>query len=905
MLPRQETVDRWSCYVLEGGWLLALALVPLYFNPFSARIFEPDKVAILRVTVVIMVTAGLIRLLNRASGPHPGRDKNGTSVNEGGPWRCLIQDPLARPVTAYVATFALATALSVEPRISLWGSYARADGLHTNLAYVVLFVLMAWTLRSQQQVERIISIMLYSALVVASYALLQRAGWDPLPWNADVPERVTSTLGNPIFVGAYLGMAVPLALMRLVQAWNSLARAPTFTTVKSDLIHVCSRVLLVGSTLTLFLSVIKVLAVVRDTPSYAWVLPGAIAASVSLWLLADRSSDADGWISLRSAAVVAGLYLVAFAVALIGTSGRSLPLADDRWLWFLASLGGVCGGLALSHASRTSEMVPSRLTRLVSLVGTLLMLVVILAAIMFTQSRGPWLGVGASLLLFSVLLVWRSFLVARVTGQAGHTGRVRALILGLGGATLLGVTTVTWLNTSDTPAAQHIRSVPYLDRLGRLVETESGTGLERRLFWFGDKAGGGAFGLLKASSTRLLYGWGPESLLLVYEPYYPPSLGPLLRYLATDRYLAPDRAHQAFIDILVTRGLLGFASYLAVVGMFTVLALSRIRRARSFGALVAIAVLSSVGGSAVEQLVGIPIAATILPFWVMLAITSRLDGLDEREAQAEPIAPTPLSPAVRRRGESRGTTRIEKRATPFAIVTYVLVLIVAVGVAWMLNLRPIYADMRFLEGRTLLEQGGADAVRRDGIASLISALQHAPDEDLYWLVLGQSLTRVAEQRKSTGAPLGSTSSQADVDRLLTVDATHGANLALDGPEARTPLEYAEAALKRAHTLSPLSKEYVLALARLNRLWFEWTRDQERAEQATFWYQAVTERAPHDIPLLLERARFLAVRANLARAIGAPAGDAASQASLLIDTASGLLPDAPEVVRARAEITRIP
>lgn len=45
-----------------------------------------------------------------------------------------------------------------------------------------------------------------------------------------------------------------------------------------------------------------------------------------------------------------------------------------------------------------------------------------------------------------------------------------------------------------------LRGVPYIGRMGTLLETDSGTGLVRRLIWAGDDKAGGAIGLI--SSTR-------------------------------------------------------------------------------------------------------------------------------------------------------------------------------------------------------------------------------------------------------------------------------------------------------------------------------------------------------------------------------------------------------------------
>lgn len=38
--------------VIEAGWIAAVVLVPLYFNVYSSRVFEPDKLTLLRSIAV-------------------------------------------------------------------------------------------------------------------------------------------------------------------------------------------------------------------------------------------------------------------------------------------------------------------------------------------------------------------------------------------------------------------------------------------------------------------------------------------------------------------------------------------------------------------------------------------------------------------------------------------------------------------------------------------------------------------------------------------------------------------------------------------------------------------------------------------------------------------------------------
>ncbi|MBC8074859.1 MAG: hypothetical protein H7Y32_02185, partial [Chloroflexales bacterium] len=73
-MQRQSTIQRWCDRVIEAGWLLALALIPIYFNLLSSRHFEPDKATTLRAIVLVMIAAWLIRVLDGFGSRPPAPD---------------------------------------------------------------------------------------------------------------------------------------------------------------------------------------------------------------------------------------------------------------------------------------------------------------------------------------------------------------------------------------------------------------------------------------------------------------------------------------------------------------------------------------------------------------------------------------------------------------------------------------------------------------------------------------------------------------------------------------------------------------------------------------------------------------------------------------------------------------
>ncbi|MBL8056581.1 MAG: O-antigen ligase family protein, partial [Anaerolineales bacterium] len=202
-------LSRYADGVLEASWLLALIVSPLFFNIYSSRVFEPDKIALVRSLALVAVAAWLIKLLA-----------------EGGPrfenvrphWRSI---PLLIPVAALAVVYVISTALSIAPNISLWGSYQRLQGTFSTFAYIILFAAVAGNLRRRDQVERLITVVVITSLPVSLYGILQRYKLDPLPWGGDTVERVTGHMGNAIFLSAYLIMAAMLVLGRVVQAFRA------------------------------------------------------------------------------------------------------------------------------------------------------------------------------------------------------------------------------------------------------------------------------------------------------------------------------------------------------------------------------------------------------------------------------------------------------------------------------------------------------------------------------------------------------------------------------------------------------------------------------------------------------------------------------------------------------------
>jgi hypothetical protein len=97
---------------------------------------------------------------------------------------------------------------------------------------------------------------------------------DPLPWRGDVVTRVASTMGNSIFVAAYLIMVLPFALYKAIAAFHEARKAPATERAGADFGWAAAYLLLVLGSLAIAFSAIKFGAVVRTNDlRYWWCIP--------------------------------------------------------------------------------------------------------------------------------------------------------------------------------------------------------------------------------------------------------------------------------------------------------------------------------------------------------------------------------------------------------------------------------------------------------------------------------------------------------------------------------------------------------------------------------------------------------------------------------------------------------
>lgn len=437
MLNRSK-LDRWCDAVLEAGWLAAVVVAPLFFNVFSSRVFEPDKISLIRTLALTMAVVWLIKVANGGFAWLPAADAGTQTAHNaesaeppvtGQNWRGFLRNPFFIPVLLVILAYVVSTLFSVAGFVSWFGSYQRMQGTYSFLSYVLIGGLTAATLRRPEQIRRLQHAIIVVGLACSIYGIVQHYDLDPLPWGGDTTTRVAGNAGNSIFLGAFLIIAFFITLERV------------------------------------FSSFVRLLGIGQPV-----------------------GADAQDW----QASLAGGAYLFVLLVELV--------------------------------------------------------------AIVWTQARGPWLGLAFGFYMFVLLTLTavRPRFYRRLTAAW----------------VALGVGSVLFLVVANTvPAFSSLREVPYMGRLMSILDLDEGTNRVRTLIW------GGAAELVAPHDAltfpngeqdsinflRPLVGYGPEAMWIAYNPFYPPALANI-----EARNASPDRSHNETWDSLVVTGVLGFVAYTTV-----------------------------------------------------------------------------------------------------------------------------------------------------------------------------------------------------------------------------------------------------------------------------------------------------------------------------------------------------
>jgi tetratricopeptide (TPR) repeat protein/O-antigen ligase len=442
----------------EGCWLAVVILVPLVINPWGLS-YELPKVAIFRGLTLLLLASHLLVLTASPTLTSPQR------------WLCR---PLVSPILLVIGLVLLSTLMSLDPRLSLVGTYFRQQGTYLVLCLVLWALLVATHLRTSSQRRRLALAIIIAGTLVALTPFVESLRWreNPFTW------RPGGSLGNPIFLGSYLIMAIPFTLAEAVSGF------------------------------------------------------------------AQKAEDEQ--------------------------TRRRPALAKAM----------VCMALSLQ-----------------------------VLALVITQSRGPWLGALAGLVLFATLVLWPTHRPLVIGGTIGGI---------IAGALLVGVLLAGL--SFDVVPAESLSRLPYVSRVVAATDPSRGTIRVRIVLW---KMAGGVVtdwpqvGLWPdpLRALRPMVGYGPDTGSVVYTAAYPPELAHI-----EDPGAFWDRAHNETLDVLTMRGWLGLAAWV-VLGAACArrgLALWRVAGSPTERARVA-APLAALAAHVAELQFAFSITTTMMMGWLCVA----------------------------------------------------------------------------------------------------------------------------------------------------------------------------------------------------------------------------------------------------------------------------------------------
>jgi len=126
-----------------------------------------------------------------------------------------IKNPINILVLGFLIINIISTLLSSHPYTSVWGYYTRFNGgLVSTIIYVFLYFISIEIL-TKKDFEKLLSVSLLALMPVCVYAILQHFSQITNIYKTDPSIRVFSTFGQPNWLAAYIGMLLPIIILKI------------------------------------------------------------------------------------------------------------------------------------------------------------------------------------------------------------------------------------------------------------------------------------------------------------------------------------------------------------------------------------------------------------------------------------------------------------------------------------------------------------------------------------------------------------------------------------------------------------------------------------------------------------------------------------------------------------------
>lgn len=204
-LANTGLAGKWIEYLdstISYGFHFLLFTVPLAFLTITNDRFDLVKLVILQVGTIFILACWIAKQFL-------------------GGQIAIKRTRLDLFVLIFLAAGVVSTLNSIHPITSIVGNYFRYEGLLSLITYTLLFFLATQTFSDFKMVQSLQNSMIVSTSLISIYGLAQYLGYDfvqsKIYWEAN---RSISTLGNPVFLGGYLSLMLPMILSRYFESPN-------------------------------------------------------------------------------------------------------------------------------------------------------------------------------------------------------------------------------------------------------------------------------------------------------------------------------------------------------------------------------------------------------------------------------------------------------------------------------------------------------------------------------------------------------------------------------------------------------------------------------------------------------------------------------------------------------------
>lgn len=186
--------------LIYATFFIPLVVIP---NSFVFPFIVP-KILLFRASVTVMLAAFIILLI----------------IN----WQeyKIKFTPLNIAMLVFLLSFTISTFVGVDPYHSFWDNHERMLGLFTIFHFIVYYYLCSTVIKNWTEWKWALRIFLLAGSIVMFIGMLQ-VGNPNLLLNGGA-DRVSSTLGNPIYVGGYALFLIFSAILLIIKEKNNFWR---------------------------------------------------------------------------------------------------------------------------------------------------------------------------------------------------------------------------------------------------------------------------------------------------------------------------------------------------------------------------------------------------------------------------------------------------------------------------------------------------------------------------------------------------------------------------------------------------------------------------------------------------------------------------------------------------------